>query len=1137
VASATQHYGIGFFDFGNPLGTDFSGQVEIDRFVFIDKQIYGLMSIFGNGVISGWTVSAEEAFTLSINEGSGNINFTAARTDFPSSVTNVPPNAIQYVYAKIAERTRFTEDLDFILSPTPNLVDPNFLLLAEVETGALSIERVDNSVRQQIRFIELIRAAVRLHKHRGGSLHPSKIDLASEVRGQLPSFRIADFDAEKVTTGTFDLARMPLLDHQDLQNVGLLTHPQLDTFVKTLESSNKEIFGEIGTANLLQLILAMKFIHDDPDSAFYLDDRWLDQYFINEFAVIPGITPNSFIDFDNTTAEVNLSQHYIRGVAPTTGTSFYVNWDTALAWQSAYFSENLVVSGNSITLAFNEDDESNIVSVEGFESATANNQDLSGGDLNLFDKQTVIRSDNAAILSKNSEVTKTEGFYSGEFTAQQSFRLQYVKEYSSAQDWSTYDSFIFYVKSLDFVHGPVKLYFEDSSGEKSIDYNVLETSTLDNPVTTANPSDPSANDFEQRVIDLANMPFRGDIKKFVIYTDDLENQFAFYIDDIHIQRRILLPDDGTLKLRYASGSKVIFSTIEWNSTELAGTEITVRARSADGTSLLNRASYTPLLTNGDLVNLEGTDLEIEIQFFPDADRINAPILNWLRVLILSEAELDGVQINTADEWARGEGKNIEVVSDHLELDTPIYVDSYYFALSNLINQVHENTSGATAFTEPDDVALFGTTSPVAPNTVFAAVEDNQSAVSARFFEPRSIRRQDGRTFVIADTYNDRILEYEEDGTLLAGFGSINYTHNSKTFPVSASYDTRTGILYVTWSRKVLFTTVDVSQIKIQTITDEVGLIKDFDKIKGLTTEELETTDEGQILPVHLSSQNAGLVQQFPANDSKIFFGDTVLASGIDKDSEFYKRAVNAIGQMPMFVGKFAYIDGIFAPTWANKTDSDTFIVGNGKVAVKDWDFPSEAFTGSSEDLSLVGSGGSAAVSSIVEVDANNQIIFGTDVMDFSPFVPGRAEKVDTNTLLIGGLRPGGSIGTNLSSGHEFNFRTVGGAPDVRGTQKETLNEMFFTKASTAFVGAVIVYDVRSSSTTFEYLSAEGIVISDVDVDAVTGTYVVAESSFDKSGRIIKLDSSGNIVFSFGEGMYSIINDINVQIDGSIVIST
>jgi len=62
-------------------------------------------------------------------------------------------------------------------------------------------------------------------------------------------------------------------------------------------------------------------------------------------------------------------------------------------------------------------------------------------------------------------------------------------------------------------------------------------------------------------------------------------------------------------------------------------------------------------------------------------------------------------------------------------------------------------------------------------------------------------------------------------------------------------------------------------------------------------------------------------------------------------------------------------------------------------------------------------------------------------------------------------------------------------------------------------------------------------VTDVDIDPVSGAYVVAESSFQKSGRVIKLDAVGNISFSFGEGLYSLINSINVQVDGSIVVST
>ena len=1090
------------------------------------------MSIFGNGVLSGWTATAEELFTISISPGVGNINFVAARTEFPATIRELVPNSINYIYAKKVERTRFAEDVDFIVWPTSDLGDPNFLLLAEVVVGSTSIESINNDLRQNIGFIELIKAAIKLHKHRGGSQNPTKIDLSSEVKGQLPSFRIADFDAEKITSGTFDLARMPLMDHQSLQNVGLLTHPQLDSFVKTLESSNKEIFGEISAANLLQLILAMKLLYDDSESAFHVSDRWVDQYFINEFAIIPGITPNTFIDFDNTTAEVDLTQHFIRGVPPTTGTSFYVTYDSNLAWNSAYLLENLVVATDTVTLAFNEDDESSIVTIEGFESASASGDDLSGGDQGLFRKETIIISDNALVEAHDSATNVVEGFYSGKFTHQQSFRVQYVKEFSSAQDWSTYDSFVLYIKCIDIVHGPVKMYFEGySTDDRSIDYTLLTESSASSPQITSNP-DTSANDFEARVVDLSTIPFRDKITKIIIYTDDLENQFSFFVDYINIQRAILLPELGTMKLRYSSGAQVIFSSIEWDSIEPSGTDVTVRCRAADGTTLLNRAEYTPFLGSGDLISLRGTDIEIEVEFFPDTARINAPILQSLRILVITEAEIDGFKIDSDDEFNRGDTQNIEV-DGNLTLDTPIYVGSYYFALANTVNQVHENTTDFdTPFTESDNVALFGASSPIAPNTIFAAVEANTGdSASARFFEPRSVRRESGRIFVVADTYNDRILEYSENGTLLSGFGSINYEHSNKIFPISASHDVRTGILYIVWSKKISFKTVDVSQITLQTATTQIQLIRNFDKILGLTTNELDQVNaEGQVMPIYLSTQSAGLAQQLPTNNTAFMFAsDDVLSSGIQTDSVFYSKITTALG-IPMFVGNFAYIDGVFSPTWVEKTEDDTYVICNGTVAVKEWEFPSEAFPGRPESINL-----SANVSSIIEVNKNNQIVYGVDnVMEFSPFIPGRAQKMGSHTLLIGGLKPGGKVGNPQG---DFDFRSVGGPPETRKAQREVLNEMFFTRAGTPFTGAVIVYDTRSGSTSFEYRSAEGIVVTDVDIDPISGSYVVAESSFEKSGRVIKLDASGNIIFSFGEGLYSLINSIAVQIDGSVVVST
>ena len=1081
------------------------------------------MSVFGNGVLEGWEASQEEAFVISISSGSGNINFVSARTNFSTALIGFVPDSISYIYVKKTADTNFSENVEFSIRTSDIILDPNFLLLSKITTNATTITEIDNSVRQSIGFLEIIKAAVKTHRHRGGSLYPSKIDLATEVKGQLPSFRIADFDAEKITTGTFDLSRLPYLSHQDLLNVGLLTHPQLDSFVKTLEASNKEIFGEISTANLLQLIIAMKLIHDDPDSTLYTGSL-VGKNFINEFAIIPGITPNNFIDFDSTTATVNLVDHYIEGIPSTTGSSFYARYDTDSAWKSSYTVTDLAISNDTVTLAFNESEETSTITIEGFESATVSGEDLSGGGTQtLFKKEIVIISDGAKVTANDSETNVIEGFYSGKFTAQQSFRVRYVKEWTSEQDWSTYDAMVLWIKCINEVHGQVKMYLEGSGeNDQTIEYILLE-----NNITTSNP-DPATNEFEARWIDLTTVPFRNRITKIIIYTDDLINPFSFYVDYISIQRAVLLPEEGTMIIRYSSSSKLTFASLEWNSSEPGGSSITVRARAADGTAFLNRATYTPYIDSGNIINLEGTDLEIEIKFYPDTDRIVAPVLIWLRILMIANAEIDGFKIDTPEEFNRGDLKNINVTDDRTELDIPVFVDSYYFALANTVNQVHATTTSGVTVTESDDVAMFGTDSPIAPNTIFASVESlTGETASARFFEPRCIRRLDGRTFVIADTYNDRVLEYDENGVLIAGFGSINYEHDTKLFPLSACFDSRTSILYIVWSRSISFKTVDVSKITIQNSTRQIKLVSNFDKIMGLTTDELDAVNaEGQILPIYLCAQNASSVKNLPSGgNSFIMIPDTAISSGMDASSEFYKKIYTALG-IPIFVGNFAYISGIFTPTWADKTDLGTYVICNGKVAVKDW-----KFTSTTETIKL-----NSNVSSIVEVDKNNNIIFAVDNIQFSPFIPGRAMRIDNHTMLIGGLKNGGVLGAP-TTGKLFDFRSIGGVSSIRQSQKSVLNEMFFTTAPTPFVGVAVLYDTLSNGISFEYRSPEGLLVSDVDIDLLTGNYIIAESSFSNSGRVIKLDVYGNIEYSFGEGIYSIISSVRSQLDGSMIIST
>lgn len=1111
MPSSTRYYGIGFFDFG-PLGTDFNSQVEISRFAFLDKILYGLMSIFGNGVVSGWTVTASEAFVIGINEGYGNINFMSARTTFPTTLDGLPRNSIVYIYAQTKARTTFTEEVEFLFDGSANLslTNLNTILLSKVTLGNLGIEAIDNTVRQDIGFIELIKASIRTHKHRGGSLYPSKIDLASEVQGQLPSFRIADFDAEKIVSGTFDLERLPLLDHSDLLNVGLLTHPQLDSFVKTLDNNNTELFGEIGVSNWLQQILAAKLLYEDVSSSLYSGSQ-IDEFMVNEFAVIPGVTPNSRIDFDNTTAEIDLNEHFIRGIPPTTGTSFFVNYNTALAWKSQ-FLDNLIVVGDSLTLAFDPDQRTTTTVIEDFESSTKPEEDLSP---KLFKEQNVTLVDKAMVLSNNNSSNITDGFYSGQFTHQQTFRVQFVKEFSTAQDWSQYDVFTLQIKCLSQIHGSVKLYFTDTSSNKSPDFVLLE-------------QDEITSQFEARNIDLTTINFLDKIKSIVIYSDDHVNDFSYFIDNMNIQKALLLPEEGTMRLRYSTGSSITFGALEWISTEPVGTEIEVRARSANGTVLLNRANFTDFLNSGHNLNLQGTDLEVEFTFTPDDDRLVSPTLHSVRLTILTEAEIDGFSIDTSDEFGRGDTSNTKIVGNTIELDTPIYVDSIYFILQN---GVHQGRMDGDIFQSGDEPTILGTKDvPISPNHVFKAVEEG-SGISVGLFEPRSVVRQSDRSFVVADTFADRVLQLNEDGELLSGFGSINYAANT-LFPIAASVDIRTGILYLVWSKKVSFKTINVSKITLQSSTQKVQLIKDFDKILGLSTADLQRTNtEGQIVPIHLSSQNAGLAQVMPTNDTFLQVDgstlDGVIPGGVDQLSIFYATLSSGLG-IPCYIGNFAYIDGVFCPTYANKSLRNGTIVTNASIAIKDYNFSGNP------EASGASVTRSSTVSNVIEIDDNNNQIFGLDKMFFSPFIPGRVYEKSKSQLLIGGIRPGGTNGT-IPAGQVLDFRTLSGDNASQNIQKETLNQIFF-KSATPHVGSVIVYDRTVNTTLFEYTSPEGLLVSDVDIDNA-GKYTVAESSFDRSGRIIKLDTSGNITFSVGEGLYSLINDVRTKLDGSMIIST
>jgi len=248
MAGFTEFLHLGYFDFGDYLNDPFNIEREIDRFTLLDKQIYGLYTIFGNGTINGWNVysngfSNVSGISVVISSGSGVIQSRAAITYIPKSLSNLTPNSVLRIYAKHTS-TEFTSsnDVSFTFSNADSMASA--IKIATIETTSNGISTIDNTDRDYMIVDNQINNAIFSHKHRG---QPTKIDLETETKNRLSGAKIKSIDATQLVSGRFDLERIPALNHSDLVHKGVLTHAQIDTYIEAFSGTN--LLGEITAAN------------------------------------------------------------------------------------------------------------------------------------------------------------------------------------------------------------------------------------------------------------------------------------------------------------------------------------------------------------------------------------------------------------------------------------------------------------------------------------------------------------------------------------------------------------------------------------------------------------------------------------------------------------------------------------------------------------------------------------------------------------------------------------------------------------------------------------------------------------------------------------------------------------------------
>ncbi len=1078
---STKYFGLSYFDFGDQLDSPLNIQKEIDRFVVIDKQLYGLYSVFGSGVISGWTVrdagtTDGQGIGITVSAGTGIINLLAAETHIPEFIYDLTPNSILDIYASLTGSSSRDRTVNFVVSAS-DLASNSMIRLARMATGNNSILYIDNNVRDRISFDEIIEDQINQHKHRGT---PSKIDLQEETRNQLPGSRIEGIDASKIISGQFDIERIPLIDHNNLENNGMLSHAALDSFIRTFSQNNKELLGEVTSVNLLKTIAFLKYMYAN-----------VDEQFVNELVIIPGISPNSFIDFESSTANINLGENCISGNPAQTGIFASIFWNTTFTFDNAAMKSNVFISDDTVSIARTG---SQIDTVADFSNGIC------------FSPEMVLESDTLSCDIETEEGIDF-GRLGGGGILQYYYRLNLAS--NNHKDWAdNFDELVIKVKTNQAAHEPVYMYLvngsnlvEDGQSFGSIEANNIEG--VKKPATAWKilEKDESMPEFEEKVFDITSLEL-NDVSQITIFTSD---SFVFDIDDIHARRTNLLSNSGTIRFRYETEANVVFHSIFYSAETPEDSSVSIRFKGASSIDLLSRSSYSLPLSSGDIFAVPGKASEIEVVLTPNNEKTVSSVLNSVELRILTDADFNGFVIDRESDWERGTLENVTIQPvagqnlDDLVITAPINVGGRHFMKNSAVSEINDNNIGVYGFS--------GVEMPLSPSQT----RDWTPSSSRGFNNSYSAVRKFNNNFLIADTYNNRVLEVDSSGALVRGFGST-YSIDINFYPLSAIYNPVTKILTVVFTKAAVVSDITkisffIGAAKLPLTADDVPLAADKGGGKVL---EIQLDDDTAVNLVGVTSdlavnfENGAFTENVEVNAGMSVVGNSIFS---------------LTRGLICFVGEFTYVDNIRHPIFVNETRKGNLIIANSSIFFGEIDSTKE------ED---------SIVPDIVEINPDNLLdtddkITSSDIK-FSDYSLGSIYEYDDEKFLVSGLIPT-TQSINGVTGAEF--------IEANGGADATASILFRAAAIDDlkdFQGVVKLLDKANGRTQTFYVAQDRTYPSDVD-EYSNGDFLIAESSFaDASGRLVRLDAYGNVTWNYGEGTFNIINDAKVLNDDNIIVS-
>ncbi len=380
-----------------------------------------------------------------------------------------------------------------------------------------------------------------------------------------------------------------------------------------------------------------------------------------------------------------------------------------------------------------------------------------------------------------------------------------------------------------------------------------------------------------------------------------------------------------------------------------------------------------------------------------------------------------------------------------------------------------------------------------------------------------MQRLEDRTYLIADTFNDRVLLLDKNGNIKKGFVSNNVRTEKSLYPMVSIFNKNLKTIYVAWSTNIsLNENFDLSKFMVNGSGLSVTLNGNKDKVSSISGLPGDAgTTSANVIAILLGEDHYGEIVSYLENqgeDSKLYIDvdQDAVPGGIDKTSSNYASLSTPRG-LPLSIADVMFVPGIYRPiSCIISKYTNNWIICNAKSLSSDTDpVTGVSKTDNSIDFSTITLGG------IAEYNEKYLVMAGISSEQYPP-----PNTISSNTIT-----------QTLGSGTISTDKTT----TITAVNKLDSGSTVETKSQTTtefpeldkYRGRVKIVEKKSGRSVFDELTSDGTYASDVQIDS-DNNLVIIERYYeeDKSspipvgrGRIIKMDEDGNIFWQYGLGVY------------------